>query len=185
MIRLEDYEGMIRKMAWDCYRRIPNYYYSIEELEQEGRLVFTKLLKNRLRLGGASFSTLLFKSLLNHYASIVRMAYTDKRIHERSPVWVEDLISGRRSQHDLLEIKEILDYIRIFDEGLADYFLHGPSEEFIKFARKRADNMAQFNGKEKARRVIINTKCIEEYFGFKFKDLVTNFNIGRIKINSK
>lgn len=187
MIELSDFEEMIKKLAWGCLRRLPTNYSSIEELEQEGRLVFAKLLTKRLRMDGAKFSTVLYRSLMNRFSDIVREAYQPMRTHYSLMTDCEvdeEIIGEQLSPQELLERKEVLDYIKMFDPNLADYLLHGPTEELIRFAKGRKVRASQL-GRCLPDKTLINLRCLEEYFGFKLDDLLQSFNIGRPLTKSK
>lgn len=178
MITLYRYEGMIRRLAWGCYQKLPSYYLTLEEIEQEGREVFVKLSRRRLKPGGARFSTLLFKSLQNRYRDLLREAYTVKRSHDRTPDQVEECLDRSiPSQQYLLEVKEFMDYLKKIDPLIADFFLHGPTEDLEAFAFERHMKRMPEGEKEGT---LISVPCIEEFFGFSLKKLLKNFNIGRL-----
>lgn len=147
--------------------------------------MYVKLLRRKLKPDGASFSTLLFKALINRYKDIVKSCYTQKRKHDRVTYQEVNLVSTVRSPQKLLELKEIIDYISFYNSGLAEYFLHGPSNDLLKYAEDRANRRAVKRGKKKAEKVVIHKRCLEEFFGIDFQDIVLNFNIGRKKFSSK
>lgn len=191
MIELSDYDDMIRKLAWGCFRRLPQSQtqWTLEELEQEGRAEFTKLLRRRLRPDGAKFSTLLYQVLINRYQKIIRSVYAQKRNHQEGFVQfdgeglVARPLNEGKSQQELLEWKQVFDYLRFFDSRLADFFLYGPSEDMMRFAKERAEQIAKEKGLTKPSKTVIGVKVIEEYFGCRLKDIVNSFKIGRLKIN--
>jgi DNA-directed RNA polymerase specialized sigma24 family protein len=168
MIKVEEFDEMIRKMAWGCYRRLPPNYITIEGLEQEGRLAFSKLLLKRIDPNGAKFSTLLYRVLSNCYKDIIRKAYRKKNNHNIKELNENSIPCGVDPQY-LLERKELFDYLRFFDEELADFFMYGPSDELKKYARRK--------------RTDIDWKCIERFFGCCLSDLANNFNSGRLDVN--
>lgn len=173
MIEISEFEDMINGLARGCKRRLPPNYRTLEELKQEGRAVFSKLITRRLNRKGAKFSTVLYRSLINRYSDIIREAYQPRRRHYSlmSDCQIETICDRQLTQEELLERKEIIDYIRMFDEKLADYLLYGPSDELLKFARSKRVRVSQ-----------IDLPVIEEFFGFSLSDLLKSFRIGRVLI---
>lgn len=155
---------MIKKLAWECLKRLPSRYYTIEELEQEGRIIFVKLRRRRLD-GRASFGSLLFTALRNRYADIVREAYCGKRLG--FTVELED-VHADEGASALYEIQcdEFIRYIKKINLDLAEFFINGPNEKIKKFA---AGKMIE-----------IDEKCINLFFGIDLSVLVKQFEIGRL-----
>ena len=181
MIDLSEYEDMIRKLAWGCFKRLPANYYSLEGLEQEGRIVFTRLLTRRLRMDGAKFSTILYRSLTNRYNDIVRTALQPMRGHLRliNDSGVDNIQTSYLNPQEALELKEVIEYLNEIDPELADFFLNGPSDKLKKFAHSRVIKLRRRGNKEEK---ALSLDCIEEYFGLKFKDLAECFHIGRRRV---
>jgi len=178
MILIADYEAMIKRLAWDCFRKLPRQHLTIDEIEQEGREVFVRLLQRRLKPGGASFSTLLFKCIQNRYRDIVREAYTVKRSHERTASQVEECFDRLLpSPEELVELKHFFDYLKKVNVGLWDFFLNGPSEDLEQFAKNRHMKRMRI---EKGEGSLISQQCVEEFFGFSLSSLLKHYNIGRV-----
>lgn len=74
---LERYKGTIRTFARNFIGQIP--YNSVEDLEQELRVVLWRCIKNYDPNRGASFNTLFQGSAKNHLISMVRTANTKGR----------------------------------------------------------------------------------------------------------
>lgn len=185
MIELDEHEGMIRRLAWECYRKLPNAYLSLEEVEQEGRIVFIRLRRKRLRMN-STFSTLLYRSLQNRFKDLIREGYAVKRLHERSSTEVEECYNQHSSTpEELVILKQFMDYLYQVDPDLADFFLHGPSDELERFAFTR--HMRRISMRrtrtEKAEGTMISKACLEEFFGLSFSNLLRQFNIGRLFAN--
>lgn len=178
MIQLAEFEGMIKRLAWECFRKLPRQYLTLEEVEQEGRIVFVRLLRKRLKAGGATFSTVLYRSLQNRYRDLVREAYTVKRSHERTADQVEECFDRLiPSPEEMVELKQFLDYVRRVDGGLWDFFLSGPSEDLERFAKERHFRRMRTEDSEGS---LISLGCIEEFFGVSFSKLLRNFKFGRV-----
>jgi hypothetical protein len=176
MISLEKYEGMIKSLAWNCYCKLPQGYLSFEDLLQEGRSVYAKMIRRRFRMDGARFGTVLHAALVNHFRKVLRTAYTKKRAHLRliCDVDPDELIHRVPDQLELLQFKQFLDYLKEYDAELADYFICGPSDDLIQYVHELRGN--------KVKSVRVTRRCVEKYFGCKLKELFESWSIGRIKI---
>jgi hypothetical protein len=177
-MELSKYERMIAKEAWKCFRSLPSRYYTIEELIQEGRLVFAKLRRRKLKRSKATFATILTRSLQNRYRDIIRGAYREKRRHEVVPAQLEDLPDVTRPTAErMLIVKEFIDYLMKVNPELADFFLNGPTEELEKFSIHRHMVRMRAGCADSSR---ISKGCVEEFFGLSFKRLWRSFNVGKI-----
>ena len=77
-IQLKDYKALIYKQANICYNKIKKFSgYLIEDLVQEGVMVFYKIL-DKYNKEKASFCTFLTTVLKNHYSKIVLYEYKNK-----------------------------------------------------------------------------------------------------------
>lgn len=171
-----EYNNLIKKMAWGCLSRLPLGYNSIslEDLEQEGRIVLMTLLRKRYKPSMGKFSTLLSKALINRYAKIIREINARKRLSMTvldPDAFEEAIIQKQKSQHEELERKEMMAKIRKVDEDLADLIEIGVPEELFIYARNQARSQALKN-KTKIHKISFAKGIIEGFYGIKFNKIL-------------
>lgn len=175
------FDLLIKKQAWNCYKKLPACYLSIEDLIQEGHLVLIKMMRKRYKPEMGKFSTLLTKALMNSYGKIVRTAYTKKRasLTVIDPYQDEYYVKDQFTQQDAMERKELLKRIREVDEDIADMLEVGVSPELLIYARNRARNRAVKSGR-KLNKISFSIKIIEKFYGISFKTTLNRIHSNNI-----
>ena len=173
-MRPEDYADTVKALAWRCWRKLPNNSkYGIEDLEQEGWVIFSKLRRRRLRHDGASFSTLLKISIVRRYSSLLRDEYKNKRSKNVSlpPDVIEGMaVAPGPSPDSYLEAKELLRELSKICPELADVILNGIPDELLREARRRNRSLALKRGWSATNmRLIFGEKEMEKFFGISIK----------------
>ena len=75
-IQIKDFEGPIQNSAWLTFSKIKKpTIYSIEDLYQEGVLVFLHTKNHYKKDTTASFKTYLISSLRNHFCDLIQRSY--------------------------------------------------------------------------------------------------------------
>lgn len=167
MILLQDYEKMIGKLAYGCLRRLPVGSWDIDDLEQEGRIIFIKLKRKRIN-DKAKFGTLFYSHLMSRYQNIVRDTWRSKRCAQKNYTLmynIEDQIQDNRpNQEDELSKKEIIQKISEINPDFADMLANGVSEELFKLAKHEA-RLKALRNKRKVGAIMFTKKIIEKFFG--------------------
>ena len=170
MMNPKRYEGIVKSEAWECYRRLPsNTQYSVEDLEQEGWVVFCKVSRCRLRAGGGAFSTLLTTSIRNRFNNILRNEYKNKRSMAVStaPETMETLNSSPEpSPDEMLIYKQVIEELQRIEPELADLFINGVSPELLAVVRRKNRSVAAQRGWPTVNmRMTFGVRDIEKFFG--------------------
>lgn len=176
-MRPEKYAGLVRRMALGCYRRLPsNSKYTVEDLEQEGWVIFCKLRTRRYRPDGASFSTLLRTSIVRRMTSIIRDEYKDKRSKgvNMAPEVMDSIApSLEPTQLEEILIKQTIEELAKISPEFADVFVSGVPPELLAMARTRNRILAQKRGwSVKNMRVTIRPEDLEQFFGISLKKIL-------------
>ena len=153
-------------------------YSTLDDLEQEGKIVLMILLRKRYKPKMGKFSTLLSKCIINKYQKIIRSAYAKKRasITTLDPYQFDIIINqDQLSQLEELERKEIVAKVRNIDEDIADLIEIGVSKEFFIFARNQARKKALKSG-TKINKISFAKKIIEKFYGVDLKKLIKTMN---------
>lgn len=173
----EKHAGLVKRMAFQCYRRLPNNSkYTVEDLEQEGWVIFCKLRKVRYRPDGASFSTLLRTSIVRRFSSIIRDEYRDKRskgVYMAPDVL--DAISASQEPTPLEEVlvKQTIEELTKISPEFADLFIHGVPPELLRMIRNRNRLLAKKRGwSAKNMRLIFRPEDMEHFFGIDLKKIL-------------
>lgn len=163
-------------MAWGCLQRMPLGYnsLSLEDLEQEGKIVLMQLLRKRYKADEGKFSTFLSKALINRYAKINRGIYTRKRFC--SDVLDQEAFEGAiiqktKSQQEELERKELIAKIRTIDEDIADLVEVGVPRELFIYARNQARSRAVKYG-TKICKISFARNIIEGFYGINLNKIL-------------
>lgn len=166
------YGPMIKKLSINCLRKLPKEsYLSLEDLEQEGWIVFIKLKRKRFKPElKTKFGTLLYLSLINRYKNIVRDSYKPKR-HAILQEINESIIDETIDQDKLLKRKETIKKIKNINKGLADLLNNGVSQELYYYAKHQAKIKAARNNR-KIGAIKFTRGMIEDFFGIKIHKIL-------------
>jgi hypothetical protein len=168
------YDPLIKKLSWVCLRGMPNGYTTLEDLEQEGRIVLMKLMRKRFKPDKGKFSTILYKALENRYRQLLREARTKKRasITVLDPYQDEITFDCRQADaQTFLERKEMLKRIREVDEDIADLIEVGVPSGLMAYARFKARHRA-LKGGTNIGKISFAWKIIEKFYGIDLKAVI-------------
>ena len=185
----QQYDLLIKKLAHECLLKLPSGYTSLDDLEQEARIVLMKLRRKRYKPSMGKFITILTKSIKNQYAKIVRDAYTTKRglinFVTVDPVEFETYIHKNQISQDVeLERKEILNKLREIDSDVADLIEFGVPDELFAYARKTARKIAVERKRKRAglikiNKIIFSKSLLEKFYKVDFDNLIKTLHSGK------
>ena len=176
-MRPEKYAGLVKRIAIGCYRRLPNNSkYTVEDLEQEGWVIFCKLRKRRYRPDGAAFSTLLRTSIVRRMTNILRDEYRDKRcksVYCAPDVMASITPSNEPSQVEEIMAKQIIQELAKISPEFADLFVSGVPPELVRIIRSRNRSLAKKRGwSAKNMRLVFRQEDIEQFFNIDLEKIL-------------
>lgn len=185
------YEQMIKYLAWGCLRRLPTGTMLLDDLVQEGWMVYVKLRRKRFKPDKkAQFRTILYISLVRRYQNIIRYAYKEKR---HCPSWMiqSDGIDEIAQHNNYCEQEqyvfrmEVIEKIKMISPELADLLENGVPDGLLKLARHKA-RVCAANRRGKVKAIKFTKGLIEDFFGCninKILEMVHSEKLGYNKLD--
>jgi hypothetical protein len=166
---MESIEKLIGTMALTCQDRLPKQsILDVDDLKQEGWIVYLSCCHKYDDAIGAKFSTYLWGCLSNRYQNIIR---TERRYEKRVLV-SEDVaslaVSGMQSQERKMIVFDAIIAVHNHCPELAYMIMYGPSDELVAIARdRRRRNRAKRGLDAISGKLVFSKWLLETYYGIK------------------